>query len=285
MTATDAMTQPVGVTADGRLVTKPGEGGSGGVAAGGHWKTIYEYVSDNIVVTDFSITYDEESGSILTVPDGVLSDFNVGDNVVLAIFPLDGTSTYSVSYLTGSQYEIKTNNSTILSEVEIKLPDANDRSDLAPSNAVIEIIRGELPKIFGTEEIKFNPTSKLRYTGINTGGDISGYTPQLFYKLKYMGNRSEGYHQIKTKHMNLIANLEVANGLLLFHHTVSADMLSRTSAYNNKVTDRNVVGYIDAPTSYMTDGKLTSILFADMYYGTPMFPRKGGFIRLEGWYE
>ena len=29
VTATDAMTQPVGVTADGRLVTKPGEGGSG----------------------------------------------------------------------------------------------------------------------------------------------------------------------------------------------------------------------------------------------------------------
>ena len=137
VTATDAMTQPVGVTAEGRLVTKPGEGGSGiavtgatvgqtilvasvddnGVPTawepvdfpkGGHWETIYEYVSDNIVVTDFSITYDEENKySILTVPDGVLSEFNVGDNVILAIFPLDGTSQLSNSYITGIEYDIR----------------------------------------------------------------------------------------------------------------------------------------------------------------------------------
>ena len=90
---------------------------------------------------------------------------------------------------------------------------------------------------------------------------------------------------MRSKHVNLIANLEIANGLLIFHHTVSDNMVSSVSNYNNKVTDRNVVGYIDVPTSYMTDGKLTSIKFGSYYEGTPMFPRKGGFIRLEGWYE
>ena len=251
---------------------------------GGHWETIYEYVSDNIVVTDFSITYDEANKySILTVPDGVLSEFNVGDNVILAIFPLDGTSAYSDSYLTGSQYDIKKNISAILSDVEIRIPYNNDRSDITPSNAVIEIMHGDIPKIFG-DTIAFNPTSKIRYTGINTGGDISGYTYPLFYKLKYEGNRSEGFFGLKTKHMNLIANLEVANGLLLFRHTLSANMLCTTSAFHNKWTDRDVVGYIDAPTSYMTDGKLTSMNLGSSV-GTPMFTRKGGFIRIEGWYE
>ena len=257
-------------------------GGSG--TAGGHWETIYEYVSDNIVVTDFSITYYEENKySILTVPDGVLSEFNVGDNVTLAIFPLDGTSALSTSYLTGSQYDIKKNSAAILSDVEIRIPYNIDRSDITPSNAVIEIMHGDIPKIFG-DTIAFNPTSKIRYTGINTGGDISGYTFPLFYELKYEGNRTEGYLQMKTKHMNLIANLEVANGLLLFHHTLSINMLSTASAYHNKWTDRDVVGYIDAPTSYMTDGKLTSMNLGNRN-GTPIFPRKGGFIRIEGWYE
>ena len=251
---------------------------------GGHWETIYEYVSDNIVVTDFSITYDKENKySILTVPDGVLSEFNVGDNVFLAIFPLDGTSEYSASYITGSQYNIKKNSATILSDVEIRIQNNSDMSDITTSNAVIEIMHGDIPKIFG-DTIAFNPTSKIRYTGINTGGDISGYTFSLFYNLRYMGNRTEGYLQMKTKHMNLIANLEVANGLLLFHHTLSVNMLSSMSAYHNKWTDREVVGHIDAPTSYMTDGKLTSIKLGE-FQGTPMFPRKGGFIRIEGWYE
>ena len=257
-------------------------GGSG--TAGGHWETIYEYVSDNIVVTDFSITYDEENKySILTVPDGVLSEFNVGDYVILGIFPLDGTSQMSNSYITGVEYDIRKNKAVILSAVEIRIQNNNDRSDITPSNAVIEIMHRDIPKIFG-DTIAFNPTSKLRYTGINTGGNISSYTASLFYDMRYMGNRTEGYHAMKTKHMNLIANLEVANGLLLFHHTLSANMLSTTSAYHNKWTDRDVVGYIDAPTSYMTDGKLTSIVLGS-FYGTPMFPRKGGFIRLEGWYE
>ena len=89
---------------------------------------------------------------------------------------------------------------------------------------------------------------------------------------------------MKTKHMNLIANLEVANGLLLFHHTLSVNMLSGMSSYHNKWTDLDVVGYIDAPTSYMTDGKLTSLNLGN-HFGTPIFPRKGGFIRIEGWYE
>ena len=103
-------------------------------------------------------------------------------------------------------------------------------------------MHGDIPKIFG-DTIAFNPTSKLRYTGINTGGDISGYTCSIFYNLRYMGNRTAGYLQMKTKHMNLIANLEVANGLLLFHHTLSVNMLSVMSSYHNKWTDLDVVGY------------------------------------------